>query len=49
MEILLEFFLNTPGNSSFNLIDLWNIHMVIFQYPMAIPRPQSPLFEFLWY
>ena len=32
MEIPHEFFLNTPGNSTFCLIDLWNFHMLFLQY-----------------
>ena len=33
MEILHEFFSNTPGNSTSFLIDPWHFHMVFLQYP----------------
>ena len=48
MEILHNFFLNTPGNSTSFLIDPLNFHMLFLQYPQIFHVLNSPCLDFFW-
>ena len=48
MEIQLNFFLITPGNSTFFLLGPWDCYMVLLQYPWKFHALNHPAWIFVW-